>query len=339
MTLDTYHDTDTSPVVYSAQDVAVQRLAEWARSAEAAHHIATELVKTAFVPDAFRGKPAEATAAILAGLEVGLQPMAALRSFDIIQGQAAPRAITLRAIVQGHGHEMVMEESTATRCKMRGKRRGSHDWITVAWTTDRAKSLNLLGKNNWKAQPQAMLVARATSELARLVAADAILGIAYSVEELADGAGAGVDVPAVTVSQPPTEAEGTEAPASPPGTRRMSRKRAATPAPTEPAIEDADVVDGDKLSGPQMAKLRACYGDVGIRGAAEQKRVTALILGVDSIDTHSNLTVDEASRVIDTLSKVETGEAEFALDGEGAITGITVHEPAEPELDLDGDAS
>ena len=166
-----------------AQTIAVQRLTEWAHSADAAYAIAEKLVQSSFVPVGFKGKPVEATAAILAGLEIGLQPMAALRSFDVIQGQAAPRAITLRAVVQSYGHEMVLVESTNTRCKMRGLRRGSTEWQSVTWTLDRAKDLGLTGKDNWKKQPGAMLVARATGELARLIAADAILGIAEQIKE------------------------------------------------------------------------------------------------------------------------------------------------------------
>lgn len=318
----------------SFSDVALQRLADWAHSATAAQTVAEQLVKTSFVPEAFRGKPYEATAAILAGLECGLSPMAALRSFDVIQGQAAPRALTLRAIVQSHGHQIEVVESSATRCKMRGKRRNATAWMTVDWTLDRARSLGLLNKNNWKTQPQAMLIARATSELARLVAADAILGIGYSVEEIADGAGAGVEPP-ITVTPGAAQNGAQAATASPPGTKRMTRKRPTEPAPETP-IEDADVVtDEDTITGPQMAKLRACYGEIGIKGAADQKRVTALILGVDKIDTHSNLTVAQASTVIDVLVQVEEGTAELVLNEDAEITGITIHDT--PTLDLEGD--
>lgn len=316
-----------------ASDVATRRLAEWANSAQSAHVVSEQLVKTSFVPDSFRGKPYEATAAILAGLEVGLSPMAALRSFDVIQGQAAPRAITLRAIVQAQGHEMVMEESTATRCKMRGKRRGTNEWQTVTWTTDRAKSLNLLGKQNWRQQPQAMLIARATSELARLVAADAILGIAYSVEEIADGAGAGVETPAATA--PPAE----PAAVGPSGTRRMSRTKRTTPDDSD--VQDAEVIDTPTLSDAQMKKLRALYNSLGVTGAAEQKKITAHLLGVDTIATHSTLTVDQASHVIDQLARVEDGTATFELNDDAEIIGITDTEPdpaeADPTLDLDNE--
>lgn len=102
------HDVAVVQQQAHMQTQAVQRLGEWAQSAIAAHEVATSLVETSFVPQQFRGKPHEATAAILAGAEVGLSPMASLRSFDVIQGTAAARALTLRAIVQSQGHEMVL---------------------------------------------------------------------------------------------------------------------------------------------------------------------------------------------------------------------------------------
>ncbi|MBQ1164468.1 hypothetical protein KBZ21_41525, partial [Streptomyces sp. A73] len=39
---------------------------------------------------------------------------------------------------------------------------------------------------NYKTQPQNMLLARATAECARLIAADVLMGMPYSAEELAD---------------------------------------------------------------------------------------------------------------------------------------------------------
>jgi hypothetical protein len=234
------------------QSDAVSRLAEWAQSATAASHVAEQLVRSSFVPESFRGKAHEATAAILAGLEVGLAPMAALRSFDVIQGQAAPRAVTLRAIVQSQGHEIELVESTASRCKMRGRRHGSQTWQEVTWTFDRARQLGLTTKSNWKSQPQAMLVARATSEIARLVASDAILGIAYSIEEIADGVGGGVDVPAATAAS--------ETLSSTPGTRRMSR-RAIPPPSDEVEVADTDDVDLDE-DDPLSERVAAVMADM-----------------------------------------------------------------------------
>ncbi len=196
-------------------------LIAWAESARAAHSVAESLVKTSFVPEAFRGKAVEATAAILAGAEVGLSPMASLRSFDIIQGTAAPRAMTLRAIAQSAGHEMWIEQSTDDKAIVCGRRRGSERVERAVWTIQRAQRLKLTGKDNWQKQPQAMLLARATSECARLVAADAILGVPYAAEEIEDSA-AGADLSPVQEDRP----------------RRVARR--AIP-PTEPTTPEPEV--------------------------------------------------------------------------------------------------
>lgn len=165
---------------------AATELETWAFDLWQAKQIADRLVSTSFVPRTYSGRADEAAAAIMTGREIGLSPLAALRAIDIIQGTPAMRAITLRALVQSSGHEIWVEESTATRAVVRGRRRGSDKVETSEWSIDRARSMQLLGKDNWKKQPTAMLLARATSELARLIAADVLLGLPYSVEELDD---------------------------------------------------------------------------------------------------------------------------------------------------------
>lgn len=290
---------DQTPAIVDHQAAAVHRLAEWAQSAQAAMVVAEQLSRSSFVPEQFRGKPGEATAAILAGLEVGLQPMAALNAFDVIQGRSAPRAITLRAVVQSHGHEMELVESTATRCKMRGRRRGSDGWQEVVWTIDRAQKLRLTGKNNWKDQPQAMLVARATSELARLIASDAILGIGYSSEEIADGAGAGVEVPAVTTADPSDP----DAPTAPVGKKRMSRKKPDPQPEDEGDIADADVVEHnpDAVTEAQIRKMAVCFREQGISDREDRIRYICDVVGRE-VSSSKELTKAEASQVIDALS-------------------------------------
>lgn len=275
-------------VVRDHQAEAITRLSEWATSAQAAMVVAEQLSSSSFVPESFRGKPGEATAAILAGLEVGLQPMAALRSFDVIQGQAAPRAVTLRAILLAHGHEVELVESTSTRCKMRGRRRGAAGWQEVTWTMDRARQLGVTNKPNWKNQPQAMLVARATSEIARLIAADAILGVGYSSEELADGAGAGVEVPAVTTADPSVPGS----PTAQPGTRRMSRKPKA--APVEADVVDAEVVDDVDTAGIQKLIDQLTQEDRQDLGAWwKSEGIPALKSG--------EVTAEHAARIVDAI--------------------------------------
>jgi hypothetical protein len=176
---------EDAPLATASTPQAAARLVEWAQAAHSAHQLATALVSTAFVPQQYRGKAGEATAAILAGAELGLDPLASLRAFDNIQGTTAPKAITLRAIAQARGHDIEVREESDAAVTVQYRRRGG-EWQTLTWTIEQAQRLGLAGKDNWKKQPRAMLVARATSEAARRVASDAILGIPYSAEELRD---------------------------------------------------------------------------------------------------------------------------------------------------------
>ncbi|MEU5580990.1 hypothetical protein ABZ791_30405 [Streptomyces huasconensis] len=159
-------------------------LMAWAQEASLAYDMAQKLAATSFVPQSLRGKPGDIAAAILAGSELGLKPMATLKSIDVIQGTPALRAHAMRAVVQQQGHEIELVESTAQRCVMRGRRKGSESWQSVEWTVQRAAQMKLTDKAEWKKQPQNMLVARATGELCRLIASDALHGMAYVAEEL-----------------------------------------------------------------------------------------------------------------------------------------------------------
>lgn len=177
-------EQQTNALPSPAPTAGTTALMQWAQEASLAYDMAQKLAATSFVPQSLRGKPGDIAAAILAGSELGLKPMATLKSIDIIQGTPALRAHAMRAIVQQQGHEIELVESTDTRCVMRGRRKDSEAWQEVEWTTDRARLMGLLGKDQWKKNPKGMLVARATGELSRLIASDALHGMAYVSEEL-----------------------------------------------------------------------------------------------------------------------------------------------------------
>lgn len=212
----------------SAPVVPVSSLAAWAYDASQAHKIATSLAKTSFVPASLRGRPDDITAAILTGQELGLQPMASLRAMDVIQGTPALRAHAMRGLVQSRGHSVQLVESTGDRCVMRGRRKGETEWQMVEWTITRAERLGLTGKDQWKKQPTTMLIARATGEICRLIAADVLYAAPYVAEELDDG---GRPAPSM-VAAPVTAAEilGADPDADPAG----------DPVGEEPADSDPD---------------------------------------------------------------------------------------------------
>lgn len=174
------------------QAVAVQQpanqpiessLEKWAREASAISGIANAIAGTSLA-GAYRGKRDEIVAVVLAGHELGIQPMTSLKSIDVIQGQPALRAHAMRGIVLKQGHEIELVESDDVHCIMRGRRKGSENWQQVVWDIPRAQRMGLMGKDQWKKQPKTMLIARATGEICRLIAADALHGMPYVAEEL-----------------------------------------------------------------------------------------------------------------------------------------------------------
>ena len=167
---------NTSPMTES-------ELEAWARDAIAISNIAANIATTSLAGQ-YRGKPDEVTAVILAGHELGIQPMTSLKSIDVIQGQPALRAHAMRGLLQSKGHEIELVESDDVHCVMRGRRKGATEWQSVVWDIPRARLLGLLGKDQWKKQPKTMLINRATGEICRLVASDALHGMPYAAEEL-----------------------------------------------------------------------------------------------------------------------------------------------------------
>lgn len=208
---------------------AESALETWARDAIAISQIANNIANTSLAGQ-YRGKPDEVTAVILAGHELGLKPMTSLKSIDVINQQPALRAHAMRGILQREGHAIELLVSRPDYCKMRGRRKGEEKWQEVEWDTERAGQLGLLEKKEWRKQPKTMLIARATGELCRLVASDALHGMPYAAEEL-DGY---VHGEAVQQKQAPLSVAALTAPAPQPA-----------PAPEAVPADDADVVDVD----------------------------------------------------------------------------------------------
>jgi len=202
-------------------------LQQFAADGAAAYTMALNVWNTPFVPlaykrtggkrDGYKYLPAEAvaaniTAAWLAGDEVGLRPMQALQSIDIIEGRPALNAMAQRALVQAAGHEIWVEEQTVRSgsdmtVTVKGRRRGSSHEEEATWTLARARRAGLLEKDNWQNHPLDMLTARATSRVCRLIASDVLLGLGYSAEELADGDVAPEDAPVTMERRPAVEAK------------------------------------------------------------------------------------------------------------------------------------
>lgn len=161
-------------------------VADLMRQAEAmsyAHKLASVLCNTAMVPATFKGKPDDGAAAILYGAEVGLKPQQALQQVFVIHGQPAIYARTMVALLKAKGYKFETVESTDTTVTVRGTSPAG-EVETSTWTIDRAKKAGYTSNKKYQTDPQAMLYAKAASEVSRRLAPDVLLGIKYTAEDL-----------------------------------------------------------------------------------------------------------------------------------------------------------
>jgi hypothetical protein len=254
----------------------------WARQATAAAIYAERVCSTLMVPAAYRNKPAEATAAILAGAELGFSPMRSLNAFDNIQGTPAPKAVTLRALVQAAGHEVVIEESSEQRAVVAGRRRGQETWQRSVWDLARAQKLAQFKSNpNYRTNLAQMLVARASAEVCRWIASDAIMGVPYAAEEIGDQ-----PAPA-PVARQLTVADLDE----------MSLGE------VQKAVH-AGEIKLELITDQQRRTMFALWHDLGFDGDANRSQrleITGKIVGDPGLESSSHLTREQADTVITAL--------------------------------------
>lgn len=258
------------------------KLQQFAQDAQAAYEVALVLAPTPFVPEAYKGSGSKykntwkwfekervaqtIAAAMLSGDEIGLSPMQSIQSIDVIEGRPALNALAQRALVQSHGHEVWVHERVAdargqrtqVSVTVRGKRAGSDHIAESTWSLDRARQAGLLDKTNWQNHPEAMCIARASSDVCRQIAADVLLGLAYTVEELEDeDAAAMASAGDHSVQVRPKEETPPESPAvEGAGEDRQSEPKPAeapdtAPVEAETAEPQAEESSGEEASGEE----------------------------------------------------------------------------------------
>lgn len=297
-----------APAVQSAPAL----LTEWADAASAAHRLAAPLVMTDFVPAHFRPKgnsdeavrtaQAAATAAILYGAEAGLSPMQALQGIYVIGGRPALYTRTMLAITLSAGHDVWTEDSTDSRAIVCARRRGGQQVERVVVTMDQARKAGWTSNKKYLSEPATMLLARAHSQACRRVAPDALVGMAYSAEELQD------EEPATVSAQRSTDAAKRTA-------RRASPPLPQVPEPDldEPAAAPERTETSEPIIAAQLKKLHAAMGDHGLGDRDDGLAYLSAELDRD-ITTSKDLTKAEASRIIDGLEATPV-DAEPIEDG------------------------
>jgi hypothetical protein len=291
------------------ESVSIEGRHRWVRLLTEAADLARAIADTDFVPRSLRRNEAAITAAIMYGDEVGLPPMQALSKIAVIDGRPSMAAEAQRALILAAGHFIWFEDFTKSKVTWAGKRRDApvEQTVRITWTLDNARDARIIGKDNWKRYPRAMLSARASAELARAIFADVIGGLA-ATEELDDG------------FEPETVEPGEAAEAAPKTSSRRRRDTGrVTPVvsptpPSEPQDEPELPLPEDsptESNQPSDAQTRKMYALLNSRGIRERgdKLLFVNKLIEREVQTSAELTADEVSTLIDALDAMPAVEA------------------------------
>lgn len=182
-----------------------------------------------FIPAHFTNS-AQVAAVILAGRELGVGPMAALRSFYLVNGKLGMDASFVSGRMLAHGIALEWLRDDDECASVRLSRAGMPPYVSTFSRQD-AERAGLWGSATWRKYPRAMLRARAITAGARAYAADCFAGSVYTPDELRGGDDRD-EQPAQRVQQP---AERVEA-AAPPAAIEAHGEAIAAPAA---ALDDA----------------------------------------------------------------------------------------------------
>lgn len=142
------------------------------------------LLASGFLPEAVK-TPAQVAVLVLTGRELGIPPMHALRSIQVIKGKPTLSADLQLALFHRAGGRSQVLASDTTRCEMAFVRPDGGRHLEL-FTVEDAKRAGLAGKDMWRTYPKAMLRARCISSGLRVCAPDIMAGL-YDPDEL-DGA-------------------------------------------------------------------------------------------------------------------------------------------------------
>ena len=139
------------------------------------------------LPRAYQKQPANVFTAMAMGEALGLKPIEAINSINVIQGKPALSAELMGAMVRRAGHKLritcTKNPPTATATLIRKDDPDAP--FTVTWDEKAATRAGLwMSSPSWQKYPDQMMRARAITEVCRMGAADALSGFVYTAEEL-----------------------------------------------------------------------------------------------------------------------------------------------------------
>jgi len=139
------------------------------------------------------GTPQAVLATVMAGRELGMPSMAALRGFHVIDNKPTLSAGLIVALVlkSGLAEYFTCTVRTPEKATYITQRKGDPKPIELSFTIEEARDAGYIKPNSgWTRNPADMMVARAGAKLARLVYPDVTFGL-YDPDEIRDSVGGG----------------------------------------------------------------------------------------------------------------------------------------------------
>lgn len=144
------------------------------------------LAQASLLPKQYQRNPANVLLAMELGQSLSIPPIQAINEVHVIEGKPSASANLIGGLVRRAGHVLrIRVDRDAMTATAQIIRHDDPDYtFEVTWTMDDAKRAGSLNKDNWKKYPIAMLKARAITEVAREACPEALMGIAYTPDEL-----------------------------------------------------------------------------------------------------------------------------------------------------------
>ncbi|MCK2200506.1 hypothetical protein [Corynebacterium callunae] len=160
----------------------VEKLRQHAELKAMAFDYAEFITKTGACPAIFKGKPADAAAAIIRGTALGFDPDGALEAFFVIQGKTGMYARAMIAVAENVGCRVWEVEASDESVTWAGTRPGDNKVETVTWDTKRVQLAGYDKNTKYKTNPLEMRRAKCQTELARILAPGALMGLVSEAE-------------------------------------------------------------------------------------------------------------------------------------------------------------
>lgn len=149
------------------------------KDTDAAIRLAERLATSGLVPKSMRGRPDDVLLTMMTGAALGVPAVRALSTVHVVEGKPVLSADLMLGLAMRHPacEYVQLLESSAKRCLYEAKRHGQPHPTKLEWTIEQARAAGLLGKDNWKKYPDAMLRARCAAAIVRAVFPDVLAGV------------------------------------------------------------------------------------------------------------------------------------------------------------------